>query len=142
MPRLKLLKSGNLSEESIQKTVIHRIRIDPLLRKLIIHIPNEGKRSPRYGKLLKDMGLREGVFDLQVLMARRGFIGAWIELKSQDGKLTQAQKEFQKDMHEQNYFTAVCHSIEEAIQVIEWYCFPEAHQSSQPVPYVQKQRLV
>lgn len=125
MPYLKLLKSGNISEDSIHKTVIHRVKLHPLLSKVIIHIPNEGKRTGRYGNHLKALGMREGVFDLQVLMARRGYIGAWIELKSKDGRLSQAQRAFQKDMQEQNYFTAVCYSIEEAIEVIEWYCFPD-----------------
>ncbi len=125
MPRLTLLKSGDISEECIQKTVMHRIKLHPLLSKVIIHIPNEGKRSPRYGKLLKDMGMRKGVFDLLITMGRHDYIGAWIELKSKHGKLTEEQMVFQNDMRAQNYFTAVCYSIEEAIQTIEWYCFPQ-----------------
>ncbi len=122
MPRIVQLKSGELSEESIHKTVMHRIKLDPFLNRYIIHIPNEGKRSPVFGKRLKDLGLRKGVWDLQILLARQGYIGAWIELKSKQGRLTPEQIVFGNDMREQNYYTAVCKTIEEAIKVIDWYC--------------------
>ncbi len=120
---MKVLKSGNISEKSIHKTVIDWARSHPYLNKLVIHIPNEGKRTERYGKLLKDMGMRAGVADLLITIARHGFHGAWIELKSLDGVLSSHQKEFLDDMSKQGYFTAVCWSIEEAIKTIDWYCF-------------------
>jgi len=86
-----------------------------------MHFPNEGKRSARYGKLLKDMGMRPGVADLFITTARHGFIGAWIELKSINGKLSPVQKLFLEEMSQQNYFTATCWSIDEAIKTIAWY---------------------
>lgn len=125
MPRLILLKSGEISEESIHKTIMHRIKLDPFLKRFIIHIPNEGKRSPRYGKLLQDLGMRRGVFDLFVMLGRHGYYGAWIELKSKKGKLSEEQLIFQNDMQEQNYFTAVCYTIEEALETINWYCYQD-----------------
>lgn len=121
MPRIKLLKSGDISEDSIQKAVIQWTRLHPVLKNLVIHIPNEGKRSPRYGKHLKDIGLLPGVWDLLVATARHNYIGAWIELKSAKGTLSEAQKAFAKTMEQQNYYLAVCHSIESAIKTIEWY---------------------
>lgn len=123
MRRIKVLKSGHISEDSIQKTVIEWVRTHPLLRNIVIHIPNEGKRSPVYGKRLKDMGMIAGVWDLLIASSKHGFIGAWIELKSANGKLTLAQKEFGANMSHQNYFTGICWSIDEAIEIIRWYCF-------------------
>jgi hypothetical protein len=104
---------------------MHRIRLDPLLKRFIIHIPNEGKRSLRYGKSLKDMGMRAGVFDLFIIMARHGYHGAWIELKSRKGKLSEEQLIFQNDMRQQNYFTVVCYSVDEALETIQWYCYQD-----------------
>lgn len=115
--------SLNSSEESIQKAVMDWVRLHPLIKRLIIHIPNEGKRSPRYGKILKDMGMRAGVSDLFIAMARHGFNGAWIELKSKTGRLTKEQTEFLEDMKAQNYYTSVQFSLEETIDLIKWYCF-------------------
>lgn len=119
----KTLKSGELSENAIQKTVMEWVRCDPVLRALVIHIPNEGKRTSRYGKSLKDMGMRPGVADLFIGMPRRGYGGAWLELKSKNGVLSDSQAEFLDDMAKQNYFTQVCFSIEDAIKTINWYCF-------------------
>lgn len=98
------------------------VRLNPVLKKLVLHIPNEGQRTKRFGKLLQDMGMRAGVSDLFIAMAFHGFYGAWIELKSKDGIVSAVQKEFLADMKEQGYFTAVCWSIDEAIDLIKWYC--------------------
>lgn len=123
MLRTKVLKSGNISEETIHKTVIEWVMFHPLLNKLVLHFPNEGRRTASFGKLLKDMGMRAGVSDLFIAMPKHGFGGAWIELKSIDGVVSTFQKEFLRDMSQQNYFTAICWSIDEAINTISWYCF-------------------
>ena len=119
----KLLKSGDISENSIQKAVMQWVNLNPTLRKVVIHIPNEGKRTVSYGKSLKDMGMRSGVSDLFIAMGRHNYYGAWIELKSKNGVLSTAQRQFIIDISDQNYLSASCHSIEETIEFIEWYCF-------------------
>jgi hypothetical protein len=123
MPKTKYLKSGAISENSIQKAVIEWVRLHPVLKTFVIHIPNEGKRTSRYGKSLKDMGMRAGVADLFIAMPRHGYGGGWIELKSKGGILSKAQKEFLEDMTKQCYFTKVCYSIDETIKTIQGYCF-------------------
>ena len=117
------LKSGDISERSLQKCVMKWVYLNPTLRNVVIHIPNEGKRTPHYGKSLKDIGMRAGVSDLFIAMIRHGYGGAWIELKSKQGTLSDYQKKFLRDMAEQNYFTKICRSIEETIEFIKWYCF-------------------
>jgi len=124
MIKVKRLKGGELAEETIHKVVMEWISVHTVIKqfkRLILHYPNEGKRSQRYGKLLKDMGMRKGVVDLFIAVPRQGFGGAWIELKSADGVLKPEQKEFLEDMAAQNFYTAVCWSIDEAIETISWY---------------------
>lgn len=124
MTRIKRLKNGDLAEETIQKVVMEWVNINPVTKKYagcFIHCPNEGKRTPWNGKLMKDMGMRKGVVDLFIAVPRHGHGGAWIELKSACGFLKPEQKQFLKDMSEQNFYTAVCWSIEEAISVISWW---------------------
>lgn len=121
----KLLKSGDISENSIQKAVMQWVKLNPILRKVVIHIPNEGKRTRSYGKSLKDMGMRPGVSDLFIAMQCHGYGGAWIELKSKNGRLNVSQKKFIEDMIVQNYFTRICYSIGDAIETIAWYCFDD-----------------
>lgn len=120
-----ILANGNVSEEAIHKGIIQYIRNHPrlkIIQKLIMHFPNEGKRSLRYGKLMKDLGLRAGVSDLFIAMPAQGFNGAWVEIKSKGGITSPNQKEFLCDMTTQNYFTAVCWSIDEGITLLDWYC--------------------
>lgn len=122
MRTTKLLKSGQISEEAIHRTVMEWVSLHRSLRGLVLHFPNEGKRTKRYGKLLNDLGMRAGVSDLFIAMGRQGHLGAWIELKSADGKVSIAQQKFIDDMIQQNYFAVVCWSVEEAINIISWYC--------------------
>jgi hypothetical protein len=123
MPKIKCLKSGEPSESYIQKSIMQWVTAHPVLRGFVIHIPNEGKRTSRYGKSLKDMGMRAGVSDLFIAMPRHGYGGAWLELKSKNGIVSEAQKEFLEDMAIQCYFTRVCYSFDEAFKTIQGYCF-------------------
>lgn len=89
--------------------------------KLLYHIPNEGKRSNREGARMKRLGLRRGVSDLCLPVARCGFHGLYIELKAQDGKATAEQNEFIRDVLGQGYYARVCFGADEAVMVIEDY---------------------
>jgi hypothetical protein len=102
------------------------VRLQPSIRRLVLHFPNEGKRSLRYGKFLKDLGMRSGVSDLFIPMARHGFIGCWIEIKNATGVLSPTQREFIKDMKEQGYYTAICRTVDHGIKLISWYCFEQS----------------
>lgn len=124
MAKVKFLSDGTISEESIHKLLIEYISKHPKLSKhkrFIMHFPNEGKRSLRYGALLKSLGMRKGVADLFIAASRHNFSGAWIELKSENGILSYEQKAFLLDMQTENYFTSTCYSLDAAIKIIEWY---------------------
>jgi hypothetical protein len=115
-------KNGNLSESSIQKMVVQWADSHHFLRNLVIHIPNEGKRSYSTAYTLKAMGMRSGIPDLFVAYPSNGYHGAWIELKSEKGKVSKAQSEFIELLRSQNYFVCVCFSFEEAVETIGKYC--------------------
>jgi hypothetical protein len=124
MARIKYLSDGTISEATIHQSIIEYIDKHPHLSKFkrfIMHFPNEGKRSLRYGAFMKSLGMRKGVSDLFIAIPSHGFGGAWIELKSENGKLSSEQQVFLNDMKAQNYFTNVCYSTNDAIQIIEWY---------------------
>lgn len=46
---------------------------------LMYHVPNEGKRSVRTGSRLKKAGLKSGVPDIVLPVARGRYIGLYIE---------------------------------------------------------------
>lgn len=89
--------------------------------KLMYHVPNEGKRSALTGSRLKQAGLKPGVPDIVLPVARGGYIGLYIELKYGRNKTTDNQKEWLRDLRDQHHLTAVCYGWEQAKDLIESY---------------------
>lgn len=89
--------------------------------KLMYHVPNEGKRSAVTGSRLKQAGLKPGVPDIVLPVARGGYIGLYIELKYGKNKVTENQKMWLRELHEQKHLTAVCYGWAQARELIENY---------------------
>lgn len=87
----------------------------------VVHIPNEGKRSPQTAALLKSMGLRKGFPDLLVLRARGGYHGLAVEMKYGKNKTSADQEEWLSILRAEGYACRVCFSADEAIGAIESY---------------------
>lgn len=87
--------------------------------KLLYHIPNEGRRTN--GAVLKAAGMKPGVPDLCLPVARRGFNGLYIELKFGTGKTTKAQEAFMAQLRRENYKTAVAYGAAQARELIRHY---------------------
>ena len=93
----------------------------PELR-MLYHIPNEGKRSRKTGARLKAEGLKSGVPDICLPVARGRHHGLYIELKRRkDSKVTKEQLEWIADLVAQGYVAAVCRGCDEAISLITRY---------------------
>lgn len=90
--------------------------------KMLMHIPNEGKRSKRYGAELKRMGLKAGFPDLGLLVPNKKYAGLFIELKADKTKsMTKEQKEWLEKLNSYGYKAVRCNGLEEAIQIIKKY---------------------
>lgn len=86
---------------------------------LLFHIPNGGKRSKAEAARFKAMGVRAGVSDIFLPVARGGHHGLWIELKRlHDGRPTEAQLEWIERMTAEGYAAAVCHGWVQAARLI------------------------
>ena len=86
----------------------------PELR-LLMHIPNGGKRTKAEAAIMHATGVKSGVPDLLLPVARQGFHGLWIEMKRQtNGVVTLNQKGWHKALREQGYRVEVCHGWIEA----------------------------
>lgn len=88
---------------------------------LLFAIPNGGKRGKGTAGKLRAEGVKAGVSDLFLPVARRGFHGLFIEMKAENGKTTPLQEAFLLDIDEQGYMTAVCYSANDAILILENY---------------------
>ena len=87
----------------------------------VVHIPNEGKRSPATANLLKSMGLRKGFPDLLVMRARGGYHGFAVEMKYDKGKTTKDQEEWLEILSAEGYACVVCWNADDAIRLIDKY---------------------
>ena len=120
----KTLNKVKLSESAEQKLLVEWANLQSCKYselKMLVHVPNEGKRSPRTGAELKRMGLKAGFPDLGLLVPRNDKHGLFIEMKVGRNKCTDNQKEWIRRLMEQGYEVKVCYSCEEAIQTIKKY---------------------
>ncbi|EKN3595710.1 VRR-NUC domain-containing protein [Yersinia enterocolitica] len=99
------------------RTVIDGICIGDYL----IHIPNEGKRGPKAARDAKRLGLRKGVPDLFLALPRGGYAGLWIEMKAEDGKLSQQQDIWLQKLSSAGYNATCCFGFTEAVRTIVYY---------------------
>jgi hypothetical protein len=127
--RANYLASGAISESTIHKTVMEWVRLHDDIAPFVMHFPNEGKRSTRYGMFLKALGMRAGVSDLFIAMPRHIYHGAWIEIKTTQGIISAAQSSFLADMTRQDYYATVCRNVDDCINTIDWYCFGKPQQN-------------
>jgi hypothetical protein len=85
--------------------------------------PNGGYRAKTTAKNLKAEGVKAGVSDILLPVARSCYHGLFIELKNKNkrSKATKNQKEWLEALSQQGFMTAVCHGWEQASEVIKGY---------------------
>ncbi len=88
---------------------------------LLYHIPNGGSRNKIEAANLRRQGVRSGVPDLCLPVARGDYHGLYIELKYGKNKTTENQKEWLHKLANQGYAVKVCYGCDEAIQALEYY---------------------
>lgn len=88
---------------------------------LLHHIPNGGRRDKAEAVAFKRRGVKAGVPDLCLPVARGNYHGLYIELKTEKGKPTKTQKLWIERLIKQGYFAKVCYGWRDAIRTIEYY---------------------
>ena len=92
-------------------------------------VPNGGKRDAVTANNLKLEGVKSGVADLHLPVARQGYHGLYIEMKKPAerpvrggaGGVSANQMEFRDFVQAEGFYWVVCHSWLEASQVIAGY---------------------
>lgn len=86
------------------------------------HIPNEGKRSKARGAQMKREGLKKGVPDICLPVARGGYHALYIEMKRvRDGRLTEDQKKWMSGLTRLGNRAVRCNGWEKASEEIIAY---------------------
>lgn len=88
---------------------------------LMYHCPNGGRRDKKEAMHLKRQGVKAGVPDVFLPVARGEYNGLYIELKVGNNKPTVAQKKWLRDLQKQGYAAFVCYGWQEARLVIVAY---------------------
>ena len=111
-------------EHQMQCAVIQWARMAggrlPALRRLFA-IPNGGHRNIAVAAKLKAEGVRAGVPDLCLPVARGDFHGLFIEMKAKPNTPTPAQKVEMDALRDDGYCVQVCYEVGQAIAWLEWY---------------------
>lgn len=87
----------------------------------IFHIPNGGKRNPREAAGLKRQGVRKGVPDLCVPIARGPWHSLYIEMKYGRNRPSEEQLHWMQTLSDNGMKCLVCYSAREAQDAISDY---------------------
>ena len=98
-----------------QNTIVH-----PELS-LLYHIPNGGKRDAAEAAHLKRQGVKAGVPDIHLPVARGGFNSLYIELKVEGNTITDNQERWLRELSKAGNATIICYGAKSAAEAITDY---------------------
>ena len=95
----------------------------PLVFELIYHVPNGGHRVKAVASKLKAQGVKAGVPDLVLPMARGGYFGLYIEFKAtiDPAPVSPSQSACLRRLNDQGYLAVVCRGHFDAMEQIRAY---------------------
>ncbi len=88
---------------------------------LMYHVPNEGKRKQATGEIMKAAGMKAGVPDICLPVARKGYNALYIEMKFGKNTPSKKQREYMADLREAGNMVQVAYSAEQAREIIRHY---------------------
>jgi len=87
----------------------------------MFHIPNGGLRNKATAARLEAAGVKPGVPDIFLPVARGNHAGLFVEMKYGSNKPTKEQHKYIDMLQREGYAVEVCYGCEEAIQAITAY---------------------
>lgn len=97
---------------------------------LLHHIKNETREGAARVAVDKAMGVKRGVPDLCLPVPKGKYHSLYIEMKTEKGRISQAQKWWGEKLVESGNMWAVCRGCKEAISVLEWYLSLEENEKN------------
>ncbi|MBK5719931.1 VRR-NUC domain-containing protein [Dysgonomonas sp. Marseille-P4677] len=115
-------KKPGHEEDDIQEAFFTPARIIfPKLGKLLIAIPNGGKRDKREAARLKKQGVTPGASDILCLVPNDKYNYLCLETKTETGTQSDEQKEFQKQVEAAGGLYLIYRSAAEGIEILKDY---------------------
>lgn len=103
-------------EDSIQRSIVIAARYVLRPGVIMFHVPNGGKRSKAEAGRFKALGVLAGVADLQFLAEGRPY---FIEVKTESGTQSAAQKDFHSACRQQGIPYVICRDVEGALKCLK-----------------------
>jgi len=119
----------NNYEDQLQIMVVNYCEMKRHGLEKIFHVPNGGKRNVFEAKKFKRMGVKSGVPDLVLPVAKNGYHGLYLELKcarndpagASRGTLTSNQQKIIKELKKDGYCVKVGFGFEHSIGFLNDY---------------------
>ena len=109
-------------ESRLQRACVTWFRLQyPRYKRLLFAVPNGGARSAVTGAILKAEGVVPGVADLILFLPRGGRHALCIEMKTERGRQSERQREWQEAVEREGYEYALCRSLDDFARVVRCY---------------------
>lgn len=113
-------------EWGIQKTVVgwydsQYPKNHPYWHLLVCHQNGSVNYGKIKGFILKLMGVRANVPDLILYIAKGGWNGLFLEIKTKTGKVTKGQREFHQRLLNQGYAVLSGYGVDQSIGIVKRY---------------------
>lgn len=96
--------------------------LQPSVFSLLFAIPNGGQRHKAVASNLRAEGVKAGVPDIMLAVARGGFYGLFVEMKrTSKSVISDAQYSMIQELREAGYRVEVCKGREEAKRIVREY---------------------
>jgi hypothetical protein len=103
-------------EDQIQRALFQHIRARGAVGLVAVHVPNGGFRKPVEAAIMKGLGVTAGTPDVLLWHDGKSFA---MELKSENGHVTESQRDMLQRLSDAGVFTATCHGIDAALACLE-----------------------
>lgn len=110
------------NEHEVQRNFFIELEARGIPERSVIHaIPNGSFRTKKTAARLKAEGVRAGVLDVFVPVARCGYHGLYIEFKYGTNKMTEEQNTFASRVQRQNYDVRIFYNGKTAANYLQQY---------------------
>lgn len=110
----------SFTESQLQSNLVKWFRLK-YPEHVIYAIPNGGKRSVITAAIMKSEGVLAGVADLFLMQPNKDYHGLYIEVKTEKGKQSPYQKEFERKAKQKGYHYQLCRNFEEFQEIVTNY---------------------
>ena len=104
------------SEQAVQRAIFQHLRARGAPGVFAFHPANGGYRKPVEAAIMKGLGVTAGAPDVLLWCGGKSFA---MELKSEDGRVSEARSDMLIRLSEAGVVIAVCHGIDHAMARLE-----------------------